>query len=97
MLIQSIVFDYEKDPQGYRQKFIRAWDMVNKIDNNTLGQKKYIALDPYLIWVRSRAQNLIMPYPIVLSVIVEPVVEGEIPRTIIHLDIPTDLEELHKS
>ncbi|XP_058746603.1 uncharacterized protein LOC131619531 [Vicia villosa] len=37
MLIQGIVFNYEEDPQGHRQKFIRAWDMVNRIDSKSLG------------------------------------------------------------
>ena len=37
MLIQGIVFDYENDFQGYHQKFIHAWGMVNKIDSKTLG------------------------------------------------------------
>ena len=38
-----------------------------------------------------------MPYPIVLPVIVEPFVKGDIPHTIFHPDMPTDLEELQKS
>ena len=39
MLIQGVVFDYESDDQGYRQKFARAWIMVNKEDSGTLGHK----------------------------------------------------------
>ena len=67
---------------------------MNKIDRKTLGHKKSIHLEPYLRWIRSRAQNLIMPYPVLLPIIVEPVVEGDIPHTIFHRDMPTDLEEL---
>ena len=94
MLIQGIVFDYENDPQSYRQKFIRAWGMVNKINSKNLGQKNSIPMEPYLIWVRSCDQNLIMPYPAVLPVIMEPVVEGDIPHIVLHPDMSTDLEEL---
>ena len=39
MIIQGVVFDYESDDQSYRQKFIRAWRMVNKVDSKTLGHK----------------------------------------------------------
>ena len=53
-LVQGIVFDYENDVQGYRQRFIRAWDMVNKVDSKTLGHKNSIPLEPYLKWVRDR-------------------------------------------
>ena len=45
------MFDYENDPQGYRQRFIRAWGMVKKVDSKTLGQNNYIPLEPYLKWV----------------------------------------------
>ena len=69
---------------------------MNNIDSKTLGQKNSIPLEPYLRWVRYRAQNLIMLYLTVLLVIMELVVEGDIPHTIFHLDMPTDLEELHK-
>ena len=97
MFIQGIIFNYENDLQGYRQRFIRSWGMINKIDINALGHKNSIPLEPYLIWVRSRAQNLIMPNPDVLPIIVEPVVEGDVPHTILHPDMPTDSEELQKS
>ena len=97
MLIQGIIFDYKNDLQGYCQKFIHAWGMVNKFDSKTLGQKNSIPLEPYLKWVRSQAQNLIMPYPAFLPVIVEHVVEGDISHTIFHPDMPIGLEELQKS
>ena len=29
-LIQGLVFDYEGDNKGYRQRFIRAWRMIKK-------------------------------------------------------------------
>ena len=38
-----------------------------------------------------------MPYPAVLPVILEVVVEGDISCIILHTDMPTDLEELQKS
>ena len=50
MLIQGIVFDYENDPQSYRQRFIRAWGMINKIDRRTLGNKNSFPMEPYLKW-----------------------------------------------
>ena len=97
MLIQGVVFDYEDDPQGHRQRFIRAWSMVNRIDSKALGQRNSIPLGPYLRWVRTRARDLVMPYPAVLPVIVEPEFEGDVPQVILHPDMPTDLEELQKS
>ena len=97
MLIQSLVFDYEKDHQGYRQRFIRVWGMVNKIDRKTLGQKNSIPFEPYLKWVRARAQNIMISYLVVLPVIIEHVVKGDFSRIILHPYMPTDLEELQKS
>ena len=90
------MLDYENDAQGYCQRYIRAWGMVNKIDSKTSGHKNFITLEPYLIWVRFRAQNLMMPYPSILLVIVE-LVEGDVSHTILHPDMPTDFEELQKS
>ena len=97
MLIQGIIFDYENDPQSYRQRFTRAWGMINKIGSRTLGHKNSIPLEPYLRWVRSHAQNLMMPYPAILPVTIEPIVEGDVPHTILDPDMPTDFEGLQKS
>ena len=97
MLIQGLVFDYDKEDQGYRQRFTRAWGMVNKVDSRTLGHKNSIPLEPYLRWVRARAQSLLMPYPSILPVIMEPVVEGDVPYTVLHPDMPTSLEDLQKA
>ena len=71
--------------------------MVNKVDSKTFGHKNSIPLEPYLKWVRARAQNLMMPYPSILPLIMEPITEGDISYTILHPDMPTDLEELQKS
>ena len=38
-----------------------------------------------------------MPYIAILRVIVEPITEGDVPYTVLHLDMPTDLEELQRS
>ena len=96
MLIQGVVFDYESDDQSYRQKFIRAWRMVSKVDSKMLGHNNSIPLEHYLRWVRARAQKLVMPYPSILPVIMEPVVAGDVLYTILHLDMPTSLEDLQK-
>ena len=97
MLIQGLVFDYDKEDQGYRQRFTCAWGMVNKVDSRTLGNKNSIPLEPYLKWVWARAQSLLMPYPSILSVIIEHVIEGDIPYTVLHPDMPTSLEDLQKA
>src|SRR4051812_5277644 len=54
-------------------------------------------MEPYLKWVRARAQKFIMPYPEILPMTIEPEVEESEPRVILYLDMPTDLEELQKS
>ncbi|XP_058744294.1 uncharacterized protein LOC131616854 [Vicia villosa] len=97
MLIQGVVFNYEDDPQGHLQKFIRAWDMVNRIDSKSLGQKNSIPLEAYLRWVHTRAQRFVMPYPHVRPMIVEPEYEEDVPQVIFHPDMPTNLEELKRS
>ena len=70
--------------------------MLNKVDSKTLGHKNSIPLEPYLKWVRTRGQILMMPYPSILPVIVEPVMEGDVPYTILHPDMPTSLEDLQR-
>ena len=83
MLILDLVFDFDNDDPGLRQRFIRAWRMPNKVESKTLVHKNSIPLEPYLKWVRTRTQCLMMPYPSILPVIIEPVKEGEVPYTIL--------------
>ena len=71
--------------------------MPNKVDSKTLGHKNSIPLEPYLKWVRTRSQNIMMPYPHILSLIKEPVMEGEVLYAILHPDMPTSWEEMQKS
>ena len=70
--------------------------MVNKVNSKALGHNNSIPLEPYLKWVRAHAQNLMMPYEAILPIIMEPVVEGDVPYTILLPDIPTTLEELQR-
>ena len=91
------MFDYENDVQGYRQRFIRAWGMVNKVDRKNLGHKNSIPLEPYLKWLRAHVQNLMMPYVAILPIIVEPITDRDIPYTMLHPAMPTNLEELQSS
>ncbi|KAI5423028.1 hypothetical protein KIW84_046147 [Lathyrus oleraceus] len=79
---------------GLRQRFVRAWGMVKR---STLGQKNSIPMEPYLIWVRARARELVMPYLAVGPLIVEPEVEGGTSQIIPYPDMPTDVEELKRS
>ena len=97
MLIQDIVFNYLDDVHNYRQRFIRSWCIVKKIDSRTLGRKNSIPLEPYLKWVRARAQSLMMSYDSILPVILEPIVQGDESCVILHPDMPTNFEELQKS
>ena len=68
--------------------------MVSKVDSKTLGHKNSIPFEPCLKWVQARTQSLIIPYPAILPIVVEPIVEGDVPHTIIHPDMPTNLKEL---
>ena len=70
--------------------------MVNKVDSKTLGHKNSIPLEPYLKWVRTHAQSLMMSYPVILPVIMEPIAGGDVPYTILHPDMPTNFEELQR-
>ena len=70
--------------------------MVNKVDSKTLGHKNSIPLEPYLRWVRARAQKLVMPYPSILPIIIEPVAEEDVSYIVLHPDMPTSLKELQK-
>ena len=97
MIIRGIVFDYENDSHRHRRRFIQAWDSVYRIESKTLGQWNSIPMELYLRWVRTHAQKLMMPYPAILPVTIEPEVEGYEPQVILHPDMPTDLEELQKS
>ena len=71
--------------------------MVKKIDSKNLGHKNLIPLEPYLKWVRTRAQNLMIPYPAILPVILEPIVQGDESCVILHPDMPTKFEKLQRS
>ena len=66
------------------------------MDRNTLRHKNSIPLEPYLKWVRTRAQSLMMSYPSILLVIIEPAKKGDVPYTILHTDMPTSLEDLQR-
>ena len=70
--------------------------MLKKVDIKTLRHKNSIPLETYLKWLRAHAQKLVMPYPSILPIIMEPVVEGNIPYTILHPDMPTSLEDLQR-
>ena len=94
MLIQGIMFDYDNDLQGYRQRFIRAWGMVKKTDGKTLGHMNSIPLEPYLKWVRAHGQSLMMLYPSLLPVILEHIAQKDRSRIILHPDMPTNFDEL---
>ena len=92
-----MVFDYDNDLHGYRRRFAHAWGMVKKTDTKTLGHKNSIPWEPYLKWVRDRPQNLMMLYTAILPIIMEHVVVGDEPYTILHPDMPTYFEELKRS
>ena len=37
-----------------------------------------------------------MPYPSILPVVIEPVLEGDVPYTILHPNMPTSLEDMQR-
>ena len=71
--------------------------MVNMVDSKALGNKKSIPLEPYLKWVQTRAQNLMMPYEAILPIIMEPVAKGDIPYNVLYPNMPTSLEDLQRA
>ena len=56
-----------------------------------------IPLEPYLKWVQAHAQNIMMPYPAILPIIIKPITEIDVPHTILHPDMLTTLEEFKRS
>ena len=54
-------------------------------------------MEPYLRWVRIRAQKLGMPYEAVLPIIVEVANEEGVLPTILHPYMPTDIGALKRS
>ena len=70
---------------------------MNKVDSKMFEHKNSIPSEPYLKWVRDRTQNLMMPYEAILPIIMEPIIERDVPYTILHPDMPTTLEELQRS
>ena len=97
LLIPSIVFYFQGDSDEQRHRFIRAWDRVHRSDPHELGAKTSLPMEPYLRWVRIRAQKLGMPYEVVLPVIVEVADEEGVPPTILHPYMPTDIGALKRS
>ena len=71
--------------------------MVSRVDSKTLGHNNSIPLESYLKWVRARVQSLMMPYPAILLIAMEPVAKGDVPYIVIHPNMPTNLEELQRS
>ena len=71
--------------------------MVNRSDPHELGLKTSLRMQPYLQWVRARAQKLGMPYEAVLSVIIEHTDEEWVPYTVLHPYMPTDIGALKRS
>ena len=71
--------------------------MVNRSDPHDLGLKTSIHMEPYLQWVRARAQKLGMPYEVVQPVIVKHTNEEGVPYMVIYPYMPTDLGELKRS
>ena len=59
--------------------------------------KTSLPIEPYLRWVRARAQKLGMPYEVVLPVIVESTDEEGVPHTILYPYMPTDIGTLKRS
>ena len=61
LLLTNIAFDYKEDIDEHRRRFIRAWGMMNRSDPQELGPRTSLPMQPYLQWVRARAQKLGMP------------------------------------
>ena len=71
--------------------------MVNKVDSKTLGHKNSIPLEHYLKWVRAHAQSLMMPYDASLLIIMDPIIEVDVPYIVLYPNMSTTLEELQIS
>ena len=97
MLMPHIIFDFQGDSDELRRRFIRAWDRVHQSDPHELGPKTSLPMEPYLRWVRIRAQKLGMPYEAVRPVTLEVANEEGVLPTILHPYMPTDIGALKRS
>ncbi|CAI8593565.1 unnamed protein product [Vicia faba] len=97
MLMPHIIFDFQGDSGELRRRFIRAWDRVHQSDPHELGPKTSLPMEPYLRWVRIRAQKLGMPYEAVRPVTLEVANEEGVLPTILHPYMPTDIGALKRS
>ena len=97
MLMPHIIFDFQGDSDEPRCRFIRAWDRVHRSDPHELGPKTSLPMEPYPRWVRIRSQKLGMPYEAVRPVTLEVADKDEVPPTILHPHMPTEIGTLKRS
>ncbi|KAI5409966.1 hypothetical protein KIW84_055433 [Lathyrus oleraceus] len=62
ILLEGVFFQEGKDPQGLKNRMVRAWRKIHRKGRKELGPKNCVALEPYTAWVRRRASEYLMPY-----------------------------------
>ena len=97
MLVPHISFEFQVDSDELCRRFIKAWDKVHKADPQELGPKTSLPMEAYYKWVRIRAQKLGMPYEAVIPITLEVADKDEVPPTVLHPQIPTDIGTLKRS
>ena len=97
MLVPHISFEFQKDSDELRRRFIKAWDIIHKADPQELGPKTSLPMEAYHKWVRIRAQKLGMPYEAARPIILESPDGDGAPPTILPPQIPTDVDTLKRS
>ena len=97
MLVPHISFEFQVDSDELRRRFIKAWDIIHKDDPHELGPKTSLPMESYYRWVRIRAQKLGMPYEAVRPIILEFPDRDRVPPTVLHPQIPTDVDTLKRS
>ncbi|KAI5409944.1 hypothetical protein KIW84_055415 [Lathyrus oleraceus] len=62
ILLEGVFFQEGKDPQGLKDRMVRAWRKIHRKGRKELGPKNCVVVEPYTAWVRKRAYEYLMPY-----------------------------------
>lgn len=63
ILLEGFFIQEGVDNKVLKEKIIHAWHKIHRKGKGELGNKDFVALEPYTQWVQARVSNIKMPYP----------------------------------